>query len=821
MLYSMETYRQDASVMMNGLTVGGVLIDVLRMPAITNGFKDYPNTQVGNLQLVYIQGTDSHVVTTSSTGLAARITWQYKIDAVQSDSVIYVFNKKTIGIDYGIQVLNDADQILADHNYPSPQFAGKAIPNTQAIESYNTPDGYVAHVHSYGSINKRPGADQLIVMAMPEVAGNDTWYHMRRNHILAEEGNVPVEIVVFTKASSYQVPTLHFFAVNNAQSTGDVYGFRLFNATFQVTFDASYENMGNLLDINPVMQTTQTNTITIPSLTLPGLIVPHYKLFEHVGANKRTWLGVGKKVGTQFTTKAILDRENPWQANDAAYSFGRSTGYSPVVKLDAQSPLVYTGTPGVIQSKPYFTAQPISKAVRSNESATFSVTVAGKAPITLQWTSNGIDIAGATSSSITRYGGTQSFSEQLQCRASNDLGTTLSEQVVFVVTEVINADITAANGPVEAYVGDTVTFSMTATGDPIPYCTITGQGGLFASGYGSASVTTTATLAMSGSVQWKADNEDENYGAIDTTNRTFNVMNPPDNTPAPVFSTTPGNKEVTQGQSAIFYAVASDTSNYAWYRGNTYVGSGTSFSADTSQVGFFSHRVVANGPGGSAESSFTLIVNPPAEPTPKPVFSTNPTSFSTPQNGSGSFYANASNASSYTWYRDGVNQGTGQTHYPTTSVVGTFEYQCKANGPGGDEWSSPAMLTVTPPAATTFDSYNTIDGDVYGDETSAGWGIYGNGSTDTIPWANGNGNGDNYAVFASADFTPDSGSSPLNQWIVLSGGQSWTCPALPAKPNNLPYNETYTLNVSVALLNNGGGVTSGSITFNMSHPGNL
>src|SRR5437899_11614807 len=50
---------------------------------------------------------------------------------------------------------------------------------------------------------------------------------------------------------------------------------------------------------------------------------------------------------------------------------------------------------------PYITAQPVNQTVTAGQTATFSVTAAGTAPLAYQWQKNGADISGATAASYT------------------------------------------------------------------------------------------------------------------------------------------------------------------------------------------------------------------------------------------------------------------------------------------------------------------------------------------------------------------------------------------------------------------------------------
>ena len=84
---------------------------------------------------------------------------------------------------------------------------------------------------------------------------------------------------------------------------------------------------------------------------------------------------------------------------------------------------------------PYITAQPVNQTVTAGQTATFSVTAAGTAPLAYQWQKNGADIAGATGASYTTPVTTTADSgEQFRVAVSNSAGSVTSMPATLTVS---------------------------------------------------------------------------------------------------------------------------------------------------------------------------------------------------------------------------------------------------------------------------------------------------------------------------------------------------------------------------------------------------
>src|SRR5262249_15142092 len=121
---------------------------------------------------------------------------------------------------------------------------------------------------------------------------------------------------------------------------------------------------------------------------------------------------------------------------------------------------------------PTITTQPANQTVTAGQTATFSVTANGTAPLSYQWQKNGANIAGATSSTYANpRTGTADRGSTFRAVVTNSAGSATSNTATLtvnaapvaptIVTQPANQTVTA---------GQTATFSVTANGTaPLSY----------------------------------------------------------------------------------------------------------------------------------------------------------------------------------------------------------------------------------------------------------------------------------------------------------------------------------------------------------------
>jgi hypothetical protein len=202
----------------------------------------------------------------------------------------------------------------------------------------------------------------------------------------------------------------------------------------------------------------------------------------------------------------------------AATAADNSTGFTVNVTNSAgtatSSSAVLTVTASV--AAPTITTQPSNKSVLPGQTAAFSVTATGAAPITYQWSRNGSAISGATSSAYTTPATTSADNNaQFTVAVSNSVGNVTSSPAILTVgtaTLVLNANPTALNfGSVNMSSSNNQTATLTNSGNAnitISNVSVSGAGfiangvstGLILAPGQSATLNATFTPASSGNL---------------------------------------------------------------------------------------------------------------------------------------------------------------------------------------------------------------------------------------------------------------------------------------------------------------------------------
>jgi hypothetical protein len=149
---------------------------------------------------------------------------------------------------------------------------------------------------------------------------------------------------------------------------------------------------------------------------------------------------------------------------------------------------------------PSISSQPASKTVTVGQTASFSVTAKGTAPLSYQWQKNGAAISGAASSSYTTPATTSTDNGALfAVVVSNNVGKITSSSATLTVNSAPSITTQPVSKTVMA--GQTATFAVTATGGaPLSYQW--GKNGTPISGATSASYTTPAETTADNGAQF-------------------------------------------------------------------------------------------------------------------------------------------------------------------------------------------------------------------------------------------------------------------------------------------------------------------------------
>src|SRR5438552_3986516 len=229
---------------------------------------------------------------------------------------------------------------------------------------------------------------------------------------------------------------------------------------------------------------------------------------------------------------------------------------------------------------PAITTQPASQTVSTGQTATFTVTATGTAPLSYQWQKNGTAIGAATTASYTTSATTASDNgDQFTVVVSNAVGSVTSRPAALTVNAVLVAPtITTQPASQTVTAGQRAAFTVTATGTaPLSYQWQ--KNGTTIVGATAASYTTPATTI--------ADNGDQftvvvsNAAGSVTSNAAALTVNAAP--VAPTITTQPASQTVTAGQTATFTVTATGTAplSYQWQKNGTAIGAATAASYTT------------------------------------------------------------------------------------------------------------------------------------------------------------------------------------------------------------------------------------------------
>jgi hypothetical protein len=275
---------------------------------------------------------------------------------------------------------------------------------------------------------------------------------------------------------------------------------------------------------------------------------------------------------------------------------------------------------------PAISAQPVGQAVVAGQTASFSASATGTAPLSYQWQKSGVNIAGATSASYTTpVTTTADNGATFRVVVSNTAGSATSAAATLTVSAVAVAP-TITTQPVNQTVtaGQTASFVVAATGTaPLSYQWQ--KNGVNIGGATAASYTTPVTTTADNGATFAAVVSNTAGSATSTTaTLTVNVA-----VVAPAITAQPVNQTVTAGQTASFSVTATGTAplSYQWRKNGVNIAGATSASYTTpttaiSDNGATFDTVVSNSAGSVTSAAATLTVNA----VPAPVIQVNPTS---------------------------------------------------------------------------------------------------------------------------------------------------------------------------------------------------
>jgi uncharacterized protein (UPF0548 family) len=362
---------------------------------------------------------------------------------------------------------------------------------------------------------------------------------------------------------------------------------------------------------------------------------------------------------------------------------------------------------------PVITAQPANATVTVGQPATFTVAAAGTAPLSYQWTKNGMSV-GTNSATYTTAATTSSDNNaKIQVTVSNSKGSAPSSVATLTVDAAsTKPSITTQPANVTVTVGQTATFTVVANGSaPLSY-QWTKNGTKV--GTNSATYTTAATaLTDNGAKIQVTVTNAQGSAPSSTVTLTVDAAST-----KPSITTQPASVTVTVGQTATFTVAATGAAplTYQWTKNGTNVGTNsatyTTAATTSADNGAQIKVTVSNSAGSTPSSTVSLTVNAAAT---KPSITTQPVSVTVTVGQTATFTVAATGAAplTYQWTKNGTNVGTNSATYTTAATTSSdngAQIQVTVSNSAGSTPSSMVTLTVTstlpPPSSANVLTYH-------------------------------------------------------------------------------------------------------------------
>jgi len=413
------------------------------------------------------------------------------------------------------------------------------------------------------------------------------------------------QTATFSVTATGTAPLTYQWKKNNSAISGAT------SASYTTPATAASDNNAQFA----VTVTNSVNSVTSNAATLTVNVPPSITTQP---ANQTVTAGQTATFSVAATGTGTMSYQ--WKKNGANIGGATSTSYTTPATIasdnGAQFTVTVTDNAGNVTSNAAtltvnvpasITTQPANQTVTAGQTAKFSVTASGTAPMTYQWSKNGTTIGGATAASYTTPATVASDNNaKFTVLVTNAFGNATSNAATLTV----NVPPTISSQPVNqtVTVGQTATFGVTASGTG----TLTYQwrkNGTTIGGATSASYTTPATVA--------ADNNAKFTVVVTGTsgNVTSNAATLTVNVP-PSITTQPTSKTVIAGQTATFTVAASGTApmTYQWNLGTTPIGGAISSSyttpvTTTANSGTQYNVTVTNVAGTATSANATLTVN--------------------------------------------------------------------------------------------------------------------------------------------------------------------------------------------------------------------
>lgn len=444
-------------------------------------------------------------------------------------------------------------------------------------------------------------------------------------------------------------------------------------------------------------------TVTVNNLP-PGIY--DFYLYGHgpadgqIGTYGITSAGVGYPTKSTAATSLAWHSDN-WQEG-LQYVVIRSVAVSngqPVsidISPNGQYPSIFNGLQISGPIPPAIVEQPQSEEVEANTNVTFAVVATGYAPLSYQWSFNGVDVPGATNTNFTVTNAEPSNAGAYSVTITNVAGAITSSNANLTV-DTISPSIVAQPQDQTVDADDQATFNVSASGTtPFGYQWFF-NGNSMPGATGSSLTLSNVQTNNEGAYSVLVTNS---AGAIMSSNATLSV-----NFYTPSITTQPLSQTENAGTNVTFSTAASGTApvTYQWLFNASQIPGATNavltlVNVQSTNAGTYT-AVASNLYGSATSSNANLAISPTApsinlQPAAVPAFLGQSISFSVVASGSDPLV--------YQWQFNGTNlSGATNVQLALTNVqlASAGLYQVIVSNSVGAVASSNALLSISTVAA--------------------------------------------------------------------------------------------------------------------------
>lgn len=241
-------------------------------------------------------------------------------------------------------------------------------------------------------------------------------------------------------------------------STTKQYRVKVKNGGGEKTSRTTRINMKNpiVISTQPANQLVAEGSNAVFSVEASGYGILSYRWYKGGSALSNS----SKFQGTTSATLSVLNVT----AADASL-------YHVVISNDDGKSLTSNAAELAVQGPAVVTVQPVNTTVYSGETGYLRIAASGDKPIAYQWQkwngSSWQNVSGATSSTLSFASATSSTAGRYRCKISNAVSSDTSNEAS--VTVLMAAKITSSPTSQSVQAGDSVTFTVSATGDDLQY----------------------------------------------------------------------------------------------------------------------------------------------------------------------------------------------------------------------------------------------------------------------------------------------------------------------------------------------------------------